>query len=266
MAIACSTSAFRGSLQTALAEVSRLGFELVDLITIESWNHIVPGELAEEPDAVAGRVKELLAQYELTPVAMNVALPHLHQRDEQTNAERLRQARAVAGLMNELDVEVATFYPGVKVEDRPWEDLLADTAATWREMMEVAAEAGVTFAVELHYNTPFETIEQCERLFEAAPQMRIGYDPSHFVMQGMDVRQTEPLLDRAVHVHLRDADADAMQAPTGEGKVDFEWVLDAFAERGYEGRYSIEYLAGGELDVKVSIARLKALLEDILTG
>ncbi|MFO7956520.1 MAG: sugar phosphate isomerase/epimerase family protein [Candidatus Brocadiia bacterium] len=265
MAIACSTSAFKGSLETALAEVSDLGFECVDLIAIEAWNHIVPAELADDWDAVAGRVTSLLVEHDLTPVAMNVALPHLHQRDGQTNAERLRLARAVARLLNHLDVGLASFYPGVKVQDRPWEDVLADTAATWEEMMGVAEGAGVTFAVELHYNTPFETIEQCRRLFEAAPEMRIAYDPSHFVMQGMDVRDTAPLLDRAVHVHLRDAADDAMQVPTGEGNVDFGWLLDAFAERGYEGHYSIEYLSGRELDVRSNIARLKSLLEERLS-
>jgi len=221
----------------------------------------VPAELAADPDGTAGRVESLLERYGLRAVAMNVALPHTHQRDEATNAERLRQVRAVARLMDRLGVAVASFYPGRKVEERPWEDVLADSAETIRGMLSVGESAGVTFAVELHYNTPFETVEQGRRLLESVPELRVAYDPSHYAMQGIDLHETEPFLDRTAHVHLRDAGPGSMQMPFGEGTIDFDWILDALAERGYCGHYSVEYLPGIEGGAAASISALRDKLE-----
>jgi len=55
-------------------------------------------------------------------------------------------------------------------------------------------------------------------------------------MQEIDVRDTAVLLDRTAHVHLRDAGPEQMQVPVGEGNVDFVWIVDALAERGYQGQ------------------------------
>jgi sugar phosphate isomerase/epimerase len=242
MAIACSTSAFKVQLAEALKEVAELGFDYVDLIAIPGWDHVQPEALADDFESVAGEVERLLQENDLTPVAVNMAVPHTHQRDEETNIERLRQVRGVARLMERLDVDVASFYPGYKAEDRPWDEVLADSATTMREMLGVAAEIGVTLAVELHYNTPFETVEQCTRLLEAVPELPVAYDPSHFAMQGLDLDDTSLLMERAAHVHLRDAAPDEMFVPLGRGTVDFDRLIEMLQERGYTGHYSIEYL------------------------
>lgn len=242
MAVACSTSAFKVSLEEALAEVSGLGFTCVDLICIPCWDHVQPGDLADDFDRTADRVEFLLQEHHLSPVACNMALPHTYVRDEETNAERIRQAEGVARLMDRLGVNVASFYPGPRAEARPWEEVMADSATTIRELLGVAADAGVTFAVELHYNTPYETVEQASRLLEAVPELPVAFDPSHFAMQEIDPAETEPFLDRTVHVHLRDAAPGEMFVPLGQGSVDFNRLLDALAEREYAGHYSIEYL------------------------
>ncbi len=258
MAVACSTSAFKGSLADALGEVEGLGFAHVDLIAIPGWNHIVPADLADDWDAVAGQVEALLERHGLAPVAMNMAVAHPHRRDdEETNAQRLREVEAIARLMNRLGVEVASFYPGYKAEDRAWDEVLGDTAATVREMLSVAGAAGVTLAVELHYNTPFETVEQGQGLLAAVPELQVAYDPSHFAMQEIGLRETEPFLDRTAHVHLRDAGPGKMQMPFGAGTVDFDWIVDALAERGYAGHCSIEYLPGIEGGPAASISGLR---------
>jgi sugar phosphate isomerase/epimerase len=242
MAIACSTSAFKMPLDDALARVAGLGFSCVDLIAIPSWGHVSAPDLVSDWDAEAGRVEALVRKHGLTPVAMNAAFTHPHQRNDAINAERLAQVEAVTRLMNRLGIRIASFYPGYRAEDRAWDDVLADTVATMREMLAVAAAAGVTLVVEPHFGTPFQTLEQIAGLLGAIPELSIAYDPSHFAMQGIAMRDTEPLLDRAAHVHLRDAAPGKMQMPFGEGTVDIDWLCDALAERSYKGHISLEYL------------------------
>jgi sugar phosphate isomerase/epimerase len=159
--------------------------------------------------------------------------------------------------MNRLGVAVCSFYPGYRDEQRPWEDILADSVATIGEMLRVGKGAGVTLAVEPHYATPYETVEQGRRLLEALPELTVAYDPSHYALQEIPLTETEPLLDRATHVHLRDATAGNMCVPYGSGTVDFDWILDALAERGYRGTYSIEYLPKEDIDLSDSIRRLR---------
>ncbi len=266
MAVACSTSAFKMPLDEALGRVAELGFGFVDLIAIPSWGHVVPAELADDWQGVSDDVTGMLDRHGLRPVAMNCALPTLYERDADTVAERLRQAEAIARLMERLNVGVASFYPGYRTEDRPWDRILADSAATWRELVAVADEHGVTFAVELHYDTPFQTLQQANGLLEAVPELGVAYDPSHFVMQEIDLRDTGPVLERTAHVHLRDAGPDKMQVPLGEGTVDFEWVVRTLAESGYAGHYSVEYLPDIQGGPERQIRGVKAKLEELLAG
>lgn len=257
MALACSTSAFKASHEDALAEVAALGFRHVDLIVIPGFGQLLPAELAKDFETQARRAEAALAKNRLTPVAVNTAFGHLRLRTPELLAQRRAEVEAVAKFMRRLNVAVASFYPGYKAPDLPWADVLKDSVASMREMLAIGREYGVTFAIELHFNTPFENVEQCTRLLEALPELAVAYDPSHFAMQGLDLKATRPFLDRAVHVHLRDAAPQKMQAPTGSGTVDFGWILETLAARKYAGHYSIEYLAGLEGGVHDSIRRLR---------
>jgi predicted dehydrogenase/sugar phosphate isomerase/epimerase len=261
-AVACSTSAFKMPLDQALATVRRLGFENVDLIAIPGWDHIDTARLANDFDAESRRIDALLRLNQLKPIAMNMALGTLHDRTSpEQNAQRLKQAEAVARLMNRLGISFASFYPGYRADKRDWEQVLADEVATIKELVGVAARHGVVFGVELHAATPFETVEQGTRLLSAIPELKVAYDPSHYAMQGIDLKLTEPLIARAAQVHLRDAAREKMQTPTGRGVVDFDWIHGALKRTGYHGGVSIEYLPGLEGGVDPSILALKKRVE-----
>jgi sugar phosphate isomerase/epimerase len=265
MALACSLSAFRTNLAEGLAKVARLGFRHVDLIAIPQWDHVDPAALGRDPDGTADAVGALLEQHRLTPVAMNVGVPALYDRRAEARAERTRQVDGVARFMQILEIPVASFYPGYKVEDRPAGEVLADTAETLTEMLATARAAGVTFVVEPHFATPLQSLDAILELFAALPELRVAYDPSHFVMQEIPLPETAPVLDRAGHVHLRDAAPDRMQEEFGRGTVDFEWLLGALRERGYSGGYSLELLPTDADDASARVAAaaesLRAMLD-----
>ncbi len=89
------------------------------------------------------------------------------------------------------------------------------------------------------------------------PEMPLVYDPTHYVMQGMDVSDTEWLMDNAVHVHLRDAAPDVLQTHFGDGAVDFDWLFNALKDHGYQGHFSIEYLQMKDMDVLDDVLRMR---------
>jgi sugar phosphate isomerase/epimerase len=63
-------------------------------------------------------------------------------------------------------------------------------------------------------------------------------------------------------VRLRDAAPRKIQERTGKGTVDFAWILDALAERGYSGDFSIEYLTDLEGGPEASILEPAAMLHE----
>jgi sugar phosphate isomerase/epimerase len=259
MAIACSTSIRSGApLEEALAHVAGLGFANVDILTIDGWAHVNTRDMADRWEETIARVDRLLQEHRLTPIATNSGVsPQLHHRAPEVNAQRLREIDALVRFMNRFGIGVGAIQPRQPDAERPWEDVLADCVATLREQFAAGEQGGVAFALELHVRSPFETLEQTRRLFQVMPDVKVVYDPTHAVSQGIPLRETEWLIDHARHVHLRDAAPGQLQAPFGEGEVDFHWVLETLKDHGYNGHFSIEYFSSREFDADDSVRKLR---------
>ncbi len=242
MKIACSTSAFKIPLNDALKQISEMGFKYVDIIAIPAWNHLSFEKMQDDYDTYLTEIKSALKTNNLTPIATNFAVAHPHTRDKETNIKRINEVKVLVKFMKDLDIEKGSFYPGYKNEERDWNDVLEDSILSFNEIIEIGKEQGICLAPELHTGTPFETIEQIEKLFNKMPELEIVYDPSHFAIKEIDLQNTKFILDKAVHVHLRDADKDQLQSHFGTGNVDFNWILETLKKQNYKGDISIEYL------------------------
>jgi len=262
MRVACSTTVrYKQDVESALQKIRDMGFDAVDLLTIDGWAHIDPAELADRGEAWFRRLDELFARFQLYPVALNIGTrSQLFDRSPQAVEERLREIRAAIGLMKRFSIPVAVIQPRGKDLSRPYSEVMLDCASTLKEILGIAAEEGVRLALELHIDSPFETPEQAEELIARIPDLRLVYDPSHLVMQGIDIRETGGLMDRSIHVHLRDAAPGKMQVRLGEGNVDMDWVLSELKRRNYAGSISIEYLESDEYDVEEDVLRLRSVI------
>lgn len=252
--LGCSTAFENDSLERACGRIAAMGFEWVDLICIPGWNQVVPSALVNDFEGVSSKVARLLDRYGLRAHAFNMAVPDLHRRgDKGVNRERIEQTRALVALMKRLGVERAGFYPGYYAEGRHPDEVLADTVASLREMLEIAGEAGVVIGPEIHRFTPFETPGQAKRLMEAVPELGVVYDASHFVMQGIPLEETAFMFPRVIHVHFRGSAEGKMQCMPSESTADHGWVCRQLALCGYAGNASIEYLPELEGDVECAI-------------
>ncbi len=260
MKIACSMSAFKGSIDNALERIAAMGFRYVDIIAIPGWDLVDAQALAERFEEALPPLEAALSRHGLQAVAMNAAVPSLYERDDpDANRGRLAQVAGICRLMQRLDIPVASFFPGGNwpAQEMAWETVATQEAETLREMLDVGNRYGVTLTLEPHANTPFENLQQVSRLLETLPELRVAYDPSHFAMQSIPLERTASILARASHIHVRDAGPGEMQRPVGEGTVDFRWILETARAQGYEGGVSIEYLPGMEQQ----IPRMKEVLE-----
>lgn len=260
MKIIGSVSAFQQDLDSALGRIAALGFDAVDLILIESWGLVSVAKLLDDFDGEVARVRGLLNKHGLTAASVNTAFkPDLHERaDAQRNAMRRRQVEAVCRFMNALGIRIGAHYPG-HIAD--WKNdpggVWRDTLESLREIQAIAREYGVALAPELHFRTPFEQPDQARRLLREIPGLPYTYEPSHFIMNGIDFVETADLLDGAVHCHLRTSAPGKLQTPACDGIDALDRMIARLRERDYPGYVSIEYLPKADFNVEAAIAALK---------
>ncbi len=139
-------------------------------------------------------------------------------------------------------------------------------ADTWRPILDVFAENDVRFGLEVHPTEIAFDIASSLRALKAVndhASFGFNYDPSHLGYQGVDyVGFIRKFKDRIFHVHMKDAwwghgdgtvgvfgghteFADPRRywdfRSLGHGDVDFEQIIVALNDVGYDGPLSIEW-------------------------
>jgi len=145
-------------------------------------------------------------------------------------------------------------------------DLLAER---FNPILDVFGQCGVKFALEVHPTEIAFDIYTAQRALDALdhrPEFGFNFDPSHLIWQGVDpVQFIRTFADRIYHVHVKDAivklDGKAgilashlnfgdhrrgwdFRSP-GRGGVNFEEIIRALNDIGYEGPLSIEWEDSG---------------------
>ena len=138
-------------------------------------------------------------------------------------------------------------------------------ADRWNPILDVFAECGVRFALEVHPTEIAFDIETAQRALEALghrEEFGFNFDPSHLHWQGVSsVDFIRSFRDRIYHVHIKDAVVllngrsgiltshlnfgDPRRGwdfrSPGRGGVDFEEIIRALNEIGYDGPLSVEW-------------------------
>jgi len=141
-----------------------------------------------------------------------------------------------------------------------------DFADRWTPIMDVFAESGVRFGLEVHPTEIAFDISSAGRALDAIKGHKsfgFNFDPSHFGYQGVDyIAFIRKFGDRIVHCHMKDvwwsdvptragvfgghldfghADRFWDFRSLGRGKIKFEEVIRALNAVGYEGPLSVEW-------------------------
>ena len=158
-------------------------------------------------------------------------------------------------------------FPPVSAEmlDKGYKDF----ADRWNPILDEYKKQGVKFALEVHPTEIAFDVASAERAVDALggrAEFGFNFDPSHFVYQNVDyVRFIRKFGDRVYHVHMKDAYLS--KTPTeagvfgghinfgdprrawdfrslGRGSVDFEEIIRALNDVGYQGPLSVEWEDG----------------------
>ncbi len=138
-------------------------------------------------------------------------------------------------------------------------------AERWNPILDVFAECGVKFALEVHPTEIAFDLYTAERALEALghrPEFGFNFDPSHLLWQGVDpVEFIRAFPDRIYHMHVKDAIVTLngrsgilashlnfgdprrgwdFRSP-GRGGVNFEEIIRALNQANYQGPLSVEW-------------------------
>jgi sugar phosphate isomerase/epimerase len=161
----------------------------------------------------------------------------------------------------------------------------ADFAERWNPILDVFREQGVRFALEVHPTEIAFDVHSSHRALQAIgrrPEFGFNFDPSHLHWQGVDpVAFIREFPDRIYHVHVKDA-AISLDGKSGilgshldfgdprrgwdfrspgHGGIDFEAIMRALNDVGYQGPLSVEWEDSGmdrEYGAKDALAFVRA--------
>ena len=145
----------------------------------------------------------------------------------------------------------------------------AQFAERWHPILDVFAECGVRFALEVHPSEIAYDLVTAQRALQALgrrEEFGFNFDPSHLHWQGVDpVEFLRAFPDRIYHVHVKDAITTLngrsgilashlgfgdprrgwdFRSP-GRGGIDFESIIRALNQAGYQGPLSVEWEDSG---------------------
>jgi len=160
-------------------------------------------------------------------------------------------------------------------------------AEMWTPILDVFAEVGVKFALEVHPTEIAFDIASAENALNAVQSHEsfgFNYDPSHFGYQGVDyVAFIRRFGARIFHVHMKDVYWSARPTEAGvfgghlnfgdprrfwdfrsigRGSVDFEAIIRALNDIGYNGPLSVEW-EDGKMDREHGAAESCAFLRKL---
>ncbi len=142
-------------------------------------------------------------------------------------------------------------------------------AERWNPILDVFADSGVRFGMEVHPTEIAFDLYSAQRALEVLDgreEFGFNFDPSHLLWQGVDpVEFLRAFPDRIYHVHIKDAIVTLngrsgilsshlnfgdprrgwdFRSP-GRGGVNFEEIIRTLNQIGYEGPLSVEWEDAG---------------------
>jgi len=148
-------------------------------------------------------------------------------------------------------------------------DALRDFAQQWQPILDVCQECGLKYALEVHPGQIAFDLYSAEMVLDALHEREefgFTFDPSHLHWQGVDpVEFLRRFRNRIYHVHIKDValrldgrssllgsylpQGDPRRGwefrSPGHGGIDWESIIRALNEIGYEGPLAVEWKDAG---------------------
>ena len=207
------------------------------------------------------------------------APPEFAGRPEEIRKWAVREMKYTAQAARAMGVDVVNFFMGSPIwkfwysfpqtSEEMVEEGYQKVKELWSSIMDEFDACGVRLALEVHPTEiafDYWTTKKLLEVFEHRATLGINFDPSHLIWQGLDPQMfILDFADRIYHVHIKDAKLNLNGrngilgshitfgdqrrgwnfVSPGHGDVDFDNIIRALNQIGYNGPLSVEWEDSG---------------------
>jgi len=255
-----------------LALTAELGLDGIELVVQHGYRCALP------PDAPLTAVRALRDQATALGLSVGGLVPYAKGQNHPDPAVRraaTTELAHVVGLAAAAGAPIVRVFAGEAVAEDDWSRARDDLAAGLSELSGIAADLGVTLAVENHMDTMATTAARTMEIVRAVdhPATGILFDPANLAFMRAEAAVDALAIQAAAirHVHVKDmawVGGRRRAALPGAGVVPWPDLVGTLQTRGYAGAWSLEYEARwfpGELPpVRSGAATAAAYLRSLL--
>ena len=193
--------------------------------------------------------------------------PAINDPDPAIRADNREQIKGLVEFCNQAEIHSILALPGMLLPGQSVIESQKLSAEALNEFVEIAQKADITFMVEPHVKSSFESPESALWLVKQVKGMGIVLDYSHFICQGYTQSEVDILIPYTRHVHLRQAKNGLLQTKLEDGTINFSLVLDNLRIAGFDGYLSVEYvhqdfIGATNVDVLTETVKMRDFLKD----
>jgi sugar phosphate isomerase/epimerase len=212
--------------------------------------------LLAEPERVADEVKALGVDVPCLYHLFGSTLGDRNLASRESMDENVRDLKQAVRFCARAGVGTIFVLPGVINPGQGRKEALAQSAENLRQLVPIAAEAGVVLTIEPHVHSYLETPTLVLELLDRVPGLKLTVDYGHFVCLGYRQEEIDVLAPHAAHVHLRQARMGELQTKLGKGTINMGAELATLKAAGFKGHIALEYTHQDYMD---------SLYDDVLT-
>jgi len=233
--------------ERSLRQIALLEIGAVDLGAHLGGTHLQPDRIEADPAGEADRVRRAVDAAGLAVADLFPTFGHgfrdraVNTPDAAVRAANRARFDAFVAFCRAAGSPGITLLPGVVWPELGPERSFVLAREALAELVELGGAAGLRVSVEPHLESVAEAPEQALALVEAVPGLRLTLDYSHFIAAGVPAERIHPLIPHAGHFHARQAAPGALQAPDGEGTIDFADLVRRLGAANYGGFLCVEY-------------------------
>ena len=259
--------------------VGRLAAQGWDALEL-STEHIVMVDEADDPNAIADEVRELLDGTDCVMPQVHLLISaNVASADDQRRTKDIATVRRHIELSSRMGIGVGVIHPG---GDQPatFAGELAERdrrVESFRELADHAAQFDFALAIEnmtdggrnstsaMGQRRYGATIEELHALLDAIDRPNVGIclDVGHAWVQGIAMAEgVRQCGERLIATHIQDNDGNSDQhlAPT-RGSIDWDAGIATLREIGYEGLFNLEIPGERGLPPDLTLKRLEGVQE-----
>ena len=182
--------------------------------------------------ARARELRRMLDDAGLAVWSMGSPIGKLHLEDDfAPHMDDHKRILELCDILGASRVRMFSFYPLVETDDERSHEMIWD----YLDRLCDATPESVILCHENEKKIYGETPEKCVEIHKAFPRIRAVFDPANFIHCGVNTLKAWEMMEEYVdYMHIKDANADGIIVPAGQGIGNIPEILPRYAARGGE--------------------------------